>query len=81
MKNLFLISGGFKLGGDLDCYNFTLNDNIQEMFEKYYQNDKIDVSEQTRLRGLLCAKDEVKSLGYRFNGIDFGEKSLIELKT
>ena len=35
----------FKLGGDLDCYNFTLNDTIQDMFEKYYQNDKIDIPE------------------------------------
>ena len=33
----------FKLGNDLDCYNFTLNDTIQEMFQKYYQNDVIEI--------------------------------------
>jgi hypothetical protein len=71
----------FKLGGDLDCYNFTLNDTIQEMFQKYYKNDIVDISEQTRLTNLLYPSNEVKSLGYRYNGINFGDKSLIELKT
>ena len=30
---------------------------------------------------MICADTEVNSLGYRYNGIEFGDKSLIELKT
>ena len=31
----------FKLGTDLDRYNFTLSDTVEDIFNKYYQNDDI----------------------------------------
>jgi hypothetical protein len=31
----------FKLGDELDCYNFTLTDTIQEIFQKYYLIDVV----------------------------------------
>jgi len=40
----------FKLRDELDSYQFTLNDNVQEIFEKYYKIDVVSEWEKTRLR-------------------------------
>ena len=36
----------FKLPNGLDQYHFTLKDNVQEIFKKYYDTANIDVLEQ-----------------------------------
>ena len=51
------------------------------MFTKYYQNDAIDISETQRLTALIDPSIEVKSLGYKLNGQDFSNLTLLELKT
>jgi dsRNA-specific ribonuclease len=56
----------FKLRDELDSYKFTLNDTVQEIFEKYYRVDLVSEWEKTRLRQAINPNTEVKMLGHAF---------------
>jgi hypothetical protein len=58
----------FHLREELEEYGFTLNDSVQQIFQKYYQVDKdlVPKEEVCRLTALLDPSRPVKPLGCRF---------------
>ena len=54
----------FKLGPDLECYDFSLIDTVQDIFNKYYSNAKVNVpkEERERLLALIDNSKPVKSM-------------------
>ena len=54
----------FKLGSELDCYNFDLIDSVQDIFKKYYKvdNHRIAKEEQKRLLNLIDPDQTLKPM-------------------
>ena len=56
----------FKLGEDLDDYNFTLHDTIQEIFQKYYSIDPIPQEQKDRLSKIIDSSRPVNGICHAF---------------
>ena len=56
----------FKLGDELDGYNFTLEDSIQDIFNKYYSVDQVDPSRKERLISIIDMERPVNGMCHAF---------------
>ena len=54
----------FKLGSELDCYDFDLIDSVQDIFQKYYKIDqhRISKQEQARVMNLIDPNVNVRPM-------------------
>lgn len=57
----------FHLHGDLDCYQFDLNDTVNDIFTKYYANNNVDLKEKTRILKIIEPSRPVLGLGHAFD--------------